>query len=107
MLSRVRLSLYIEKWKVIRERPEEITVKRKEMQDHDTDKSDHTDFNIDFEEEQQAEEGTRQAHWLSLDPRSRPSLPGRRYVSGRAGIHGLRRRNRSREEGFQTKGKAM
>ena len=42
----------MEKWKVVRERPEEITVKRKEMQTNVTEESDDTDFDIEIEEQQ-------------------------------------------------------
>ena len=44
----------VEKWKVLRERPEEIMVKRKERQTNDTEESDDTDFDIEIEEKQQA-----------------------------------------------------
>ena len=44
----------VEKWKVLKERPEEIMVKRKERQTNDTEESDDTDFDIEIEEKQQA-----------------------------------------------------
>ena len=39
---------------MLRERPEEITVKRKERQTKDTEESDDTDFDVEIEEKQQA-----------------------------------------------------